>query len=145
MSYKHILVAVDLTPESKILIDKSAKLAKSLDAEISLIHIDPDYEKVCKQTGLIDVDRYDNCELAVENALTELKNLSNEIDYPIKQCLVGTGKFDKILKETSEKHGIDLVVFGHHHDFMSRIFSSTQPVLNTINIDMLIIPITKDS
>lgn len=145
MSYKHILVAVDLTSESKILIHKSAKLAKSLDAEVSLIHIDPSYEDVCKQTGLLDVDLYDNCEVAVEKALTELKNLADESDYPIKHCLVGTGKFGKSLKETSEKYGIDLVVYGHHHDFMSRLFSSSQPVLNTIDVDMLVIPITKDA
>lgn len=145
MSYKHILVAVDLTPESKILLDKSAKLAKSLGAEVSLIHIDPNYEKVCNQTGLLDVDLYDNCEVAVEKALTELKNLANDIDYSVKHRLVGTGKYEKILKEAAEKYEVDLVVCGHHHDFMSRIFSSSQPALNIIDVDMLVIPITKDA
>ncbi len=36
MSYKHILVAVDLSDDSKVLIKKAVSLAKPLDAKVSL-------------------------------------------------------------------------------------------------------------
>ena len=39
MSYQHFLVAVDLSEDSKILIDKAVSLAKPLNASISFIHI----------------------------------------------------------------------------------------------------------
>jgi nucleotide-binding universal stress UspA family protein len=40
MTYQHILVALDLSDDSKLLIDKAISFAKLLNAEISLIHID---------------------------------------------------------------------------------------------------------
>ncbi|GAL25049.1 universal stress protein A [Vibrio variabilis] len=46
MSYKHIMVALDLSEESKMLIDKAVSLAKPLDAEVSFIHIDVNYAEL---------------------------------------------------------------------------------------------------
>ncbi|MEZ9706553.1 universal stress protein, partial [Vibrio breoganii] len=40
MSYKHILVAVDLSEDSKLIVDKAVALAKPLEAKVSFIHID---------------------------------------------------------------------------------------------------------
>ena len=143
MSYKHILVAVDLTPESKILIDKSIGLAKPLDSEVSFIHVEPSYEELCHHTGILDVDLHDNCALAAERSLVELKELSEITGYPVKHCLVGTGEYGKELKNAIEKYEIDLIVCGHHHDFWSAMVSSTKPMINHIDVDMLIIPMVK--
>ncbi len=54
MSYKHILVAVDLSDDSKVLIKKAVSLAKPLDAKVSFIHIDVNYAEL--YTGLIDIN-----------------------------------------------------------------------------------------
>ncbi len=43
MSYKHILVAVDLSEDSKLIVDKAVALAKPLEAKVSFIHIDINY------------------------------------------------------------------------------------------------------
>jgi len=43
MAYKHILIAVDLSPESQLLVDKAVSLARPYDARISLIHVDVNY------------------------------------------------------------------------------------------------------
>ncbi|MEY0874458.1 universal stress protein, partial [Providencia manganoxydans] len=40
MAYKHILVAVDLSPESKVLLDKAVSMAKPYGAKVSMIHVD---------------------------------------------------------------------------------------------------------
>lgn len=145
MSYKHILVAVDLTPESNILLSKATKLAKSIGAELSLIHVDPNVEKTCKEAGLVDIDLHDNCQIALEGALAELKKLTETYDYPIKHCLVGAGEYENVLKGVIEKYQIDLVICGHHHTFLSRVFSSNQPILNTLDIEVLIIPLTNET
>jgi universal stress protein A len=55
MCYKHILVAVDLTEESKVLVQKAVALAKPINADLSFIHIDVNYAEV--YTGLIDINR----------------------------------------------------------------------------------------
>ena len=54
MAYKHILIAVDLSPESQLLVDKAVSLARPYDARISLIHVDVNYSDL--YTGLIDVN-----------------------------------------------------------------------------------------
>ncbi|TGC65896.1 universal stress global response regulator UspA, partial [Salmonella enterica subsp. enterica serovar Wilhelmsburg] len=43
MAYKHILIAVDLSPESKVLVEKAVSMARPYNAKISLIHVDVNY------------------------------------------------------------------------------------------------------
>lgn len=54
MSYQHLLVAVDLSEDSKLLVEKAVALAKPLNAEVSFIHIDVNYAEL--YTGLIDIN-----------------------------------------------------------------------------------------
>lgn len=143
MSYKHILVAVDLTPESKILIEKSVSLARPLNAVVSFIHVEANYEELCRHNGIMDADLHDNCEVAAKRAFAECQKLSEETDYPIKHCLVGTGEYSQELKQAIEKHEVDLIVLGHHHDLWGTIISSTKSIINNINVDMLVIPMNK--
>ncbi len=53
MAYKHILIAVDSSPESKVLVEK-AVMARPYNAKVSLIHVDVNYSDL--YTGLIDVN-----------------------------------------------------------------------------------------
>ncbi|MDR6255239.1 nucleotide-binding universal stress UspA family protein [Klebsiella variicola] len=39
MAYKHILIAVDLSPESKVLVEKAVSMARPYNAKVSLIHV----------------------------------------------------------------------------------------------------------
>ena len=52
--YKHILVAVDLSEESLILVRKGAEIAKRHSAKLSLIHVDVNFSDL--YTGLIDIN-----------------------------------------------------------------------------------------
>ena len=54
MAYKHILIAVDLSPESKVLVDKAVSMARPYNAKVSLIHVDVNYSDL--YTGLIDIN-----------------------------------------------------------------------------------------
>lgn len=36
MAYKHILIAVDLSPESKVLVEKAVSMARPYNAKVSL-------------------------------------------------------------------------------------------------------------
>ena len=58
MAYKHILIAVDLSPESKVLVDKAVSMARPYNAKVSLIHVDVNYSDL--YTGLIDVNLGDH-------------------------------------------------------------------------------------
>lgn len=52
--YKHILVAVDLSEESPVLLNKAVGIAKRHDAKLSIIHVDVNFSDL--YTGLIDVN-----------------------------------------------------------------------------------------
>ncbi len=46
MAYQHILVAVDLSEDSRLLVSKASLLAQATGAKLSLIHIDVNYAEL---------------------------------------------------------------------------------------------------
>ncbi len=139
MGYKHILVAVDLSEESKLLVDKAVALATPLDAAISFIHIDVNYAEL--YTGLIDINLAETQHHAMEASQEQLKELANHANYPINHTLVGSGDLSNELCDTIKEFNIDLVVCGHHQDFWSKLLSSTRQLINCSPVDMLVIPL----
>lgn len=142
MAYKHILVAVDLSPESNILVEKAVSMAKPYNAEVSLIHVGINYSDL--YTGLIDINMSDMKERISEDAHTALKKLAQEANYPIAHTLSGNGEFGQVLIDAIQYYHVDLVVCGHHQDFWSKLMSSARQLINTTHIDTLIVPLKDD-
>ncbi|MDP2531823.1 universal stress protein [Photobacterium damselae subsp. piscicida] len=139
MAYKHILVAVDLSEESFVLLKKAADLAKALDAQLSLIHIDVNYAEL--YTGLIDINLSDTQDCAANDAQQQLQVLAEKAEYPVAHTLVGSGDLsDEICNAIKDLH-VELVVCGHHQDFWSKILSSTKQLLNRTPVDLLMVPL----
>ena len=82
MAYKHILIAVDLSPESKVLVDKAVSMARPYNAKVSLIHVDVNYSDY---TGLIDVNLGDMQKRISEETHHALSELSTNAGYPITE------------------------------------------------------------
>lgn len=139
MSYQHILVAIDLSEDSKLLIDKAVALAKPLEAEISFIHIDVNYAEL--YTGLIDINLAETQHQSMESSQKQLQALADYAQYPIRHTLVGSGDLSNELCETINEFSIDLVVCGHHQDFWSKLLSSTRQLINCSPVDMLVVPL----
>lgn len=142
MAYKHILVAVDLSPESKVLLDKAVSMAKPYDAKVSMIHVDVNYSDL--YTGLIDVNLGDMQQRITDETRGALKKLSAEANYPIQETLSGSGDLGQVLVDAIKKYDMDLVVCGHHQDFWSKLMSSARQLINTVHVDMLIVPLNDE-
>ncbi|EXI61639.1 universal stress protein A [Mannheimia granulomatis] len=140
--YKHILVAVDLSEESLVLARKGASLAAKCGAKLSLIHVDVNFSDL--YTGLIDINMSSVQDGVVEETNTALAELAAKVNYPVSDCLNGTGDFSQVLQEAVEKHDVDLLVTGHHQDFWSKFMSSTRQVMNNISVDMLVVPLADE-
>ncbi len=112
MAYKHILIAVDLSPESKVLVDKAVSMARPYNAKISLIHVDVNYSDL--YTGLIDVNLGDMQKRISEETHNALAELSTNAGYPITETLSGSGDLGQVLVDAIKKYDMDLVVCGHH-------------------------------
>lgn len=149
MSYKHILVAVDLSKSSEQLIDKAVSLAKDANAKLSFVFVDVEnvYENVYKvgdeNLEVSPLPSGEEREKAIEereNTLQEeLQKLADQADYPIENAIVVMGDLNNKLLETVQKMDIDLLICGHHHDFWSRLLSSVRQLVNSVGEDLLIV------
>lgn len=139
MSYKHILVAVDLSEDSKRLVDKAVVLAKPLGAKVSFIHIDINYAEL--YTGLIDINMAETQHNAMEASRVQLQSFAEHAQHPIAHTLVGSGDLSHELCDTINEFNVDLVVCGHHQDFWSKLLSSTRQLINASPVDMLVVPL----
>ncbi|ATM99028.1 MULTISPECIES: universal stress protein UspA [Enterobacterales] len=142
MAYKHILVAVDLSPESNVLVQKAVSMAKPYNAKVSLIHVDVNYSDL--YTGLIDVNLGDMQQRITDETRNALKDLSDKSGYEIQETLSGSGDLGQVLVDAIKKYDMDLVVCGHHQDFWSKLMSSARQLINTVHVDMLIVPLKDD-
>lgn len=137
--YKHILVAVDLSEESPVLLKKAVGIAKRHDAKLSIIHVDVNFSDL--YTGLIDVNMSSMQDRISTETQKALLYLAESEDYPISEKLSGSGDLGQVLSDAIEQYDVDLLVTGHHQDFWSKLMSSTRQVMNTIKIDMLVVPL----
>lgn len=143
MAYKHILVAVDLSPESRILVEKAVSVAKPYGAEVSLIHVGINYSDL--YTGLMDINLVDMKEKINEEMHKALSDLGDNAGYAIAHTLSANGDFGQVMIEAIKKYDIDLVVCGHHQDFWSKLMSSARQLINQSHIDTLIVPLNEDT
>ena len=137
--YKHILVAVDLSEESLILLRKGAGLAEKCGAKLSVIHVDVNFSDL--YTGLIDINMSSVQDSVIAETSKALNDLAGQITYPVTEKLNGTGDFSQVLEEAVDKHDVDLLITGHHQDFWSKFMSSTRQLMNSVKVDMLVVPL----
>lgn len=56
MKYKHILVALEISDDSTVLIDRAVEMANYFDSEISFIHIDGTHGEIYRELIDLNVD-----------------------------------------------------------------------------------------
>ena len=137
--YKHILVAVDLSEESLVLLRKGANIAEKFGAKLSLIHVDVNFSDL--YPGLIDINMSSVQDSVIAETSKALNDLAGQITYPVTEKLNGTGDFSQVLEEAVDKHDVDLLITGHHQDFWSKFMSSTRQLMNSVKVDMLVVPL----
>ena len=137
--YKHVLVAVDLSEESLVLLRKGANIAEKFGAKLSLIHVDVTFSDL--YTGLIDINMSSVQDSVIAETSKALNDLAGQITYPVTEKLNGTGDFSQVLEEAVDKHDVDLLITGHHQDFWSKFMSSTRQLMNSVKVDMLVVPL----
>jgi len=134
-----VLVAVDLSEESTILLDKAVKVAKRNEAKLSIIHVDVNFSDL--YTGLIDINMASMQDRISSETQQSLLQLAKQANYPISEHLSGSGDLGQVLTDAIKQYDVDLLVTGHHQDFWSKLMSSTRQLMNNIPIDMLVVPL----
>ncbi|XNS83492.1 universal stress protein [Vibrio cyclitrophicus] len=138
MEYRHILVALELSEDTKILIDRATFFANKLEASISFVYIDGTHGEIYPE--LVDIQGNSSDLPFNEDTLAKLKEFETYAKHPINHIFVGTGDLNNKLKNTIEANKVDLLLCGHHHDFWHKIISHSKQIINTSPVDILVVP-----
>ncbi|MEZ8514190.1 universal stress protein [Vibrio cyclitrophicus] len=138
MEYRHILVALELSEDTKILIDRATFFANKLEASISFVYIDGTHGEIYPE--LVDIQGNSSVLPFNEDTLAKLKEFETYAKHPINHIFVGTGDLNNKLKNTIEANKVDLLLCGHHHDFWHKIISHSKQIIDTSPVDILVVP-----
>lgn len=144
---KHLLVPVDFSDVTAGVVDVAAQLAKSLGAQITLLHVAPgEPEFVGYEPGPQSVR--DNVAREIHEEHRRLQELDKQLEkrgIATKSLLVQGYPIEKILKE-SERLKADLIVMGSHgHGALRSLLvgSVTDGVLRKSKSPVLIVPVVE--
>ena len=153
---KKVLIALDYDPSAQKIAEVGFSLAKSMEAEIILLHIisDPvyynstEYSPIMGFTGYMDMgtlqlNSVDGLKKAAQHFLNKVKK---HLDDEAIQILVEEGDYaDAILKMAKEIQADIIIMGSHSHNWLENIVmgSVTEKVLNHTTIPLFIVPIKK--
>lgn len=155
---KKIIIALDYDPTAQKVAETGFSLAKSLHAEVILLHVikdsanygTPGHSTIMGYSGFVDVSP------TVLQSTDGLKNASLQYldktrqhlgDMAI-QTLVKEGDFAKTILESAEEVHADIIVLGSHSQkWLENILmgSVTENVMKDSSIPLLIVPTKKHS
>ena len=141
MSYKHILVALDPSENTKLLIEKAVMIAKTADAELSFICVDEVYRVDHHNIIGLTPARAKMDKAETMDELEKLDALKEIAGYPIKNILVGDARFTEEIEKAIKEEGVDLVVCCHHHNFWHSMFSSAAELMKKVDVDLFVVSI----
>ncbi len=150
---KKVLIALDYNPTAEKVAEMGYKLAKAMNAGVTLFHVvaDPvyytsrEFSPVMGYTGFSDIGtlpyiNVDALKEAAENFLNETKKHLGDEKIRVK---VGEGDDASAILEAGEDMKADLIVMGSHSQrWLEKILigSVTEEVLDKTSIPLFIVP-----
>lgn len=140
--YKKILVAVDLSDESSMVLDKARDLAKKYGAELSMVHvIEPIAIGYAVEVSSIDIEGLH--EEASRQARNSLLEMGTNIGIPEHRLHSLLGQPAREIRELAKKIEADLIVMGGHgrHGWELLFGSTSSDVAHGVGCDLLVVRI----
>lgn len=142
--YKTILVAIDLSEESKLVIKKAQQIAKAnSNAKVLVMHtLEP---LGFAYGGDIPMDLTSIQEQLDSHAQKGLNELLQEFDIPTENQFVVVGMPDTEIHRMAKEHEADLIVVGSHarQGLQLLLGSVSTGVLHGANCDVLAVRVGK--
>ncbi|AIR62775.1 universal stress protein UspC [Cedecea neteri] len=139
MSYRHVLVAVAITPESHRLVQKAVSIVKPVNGKITLVTLASDPELYNQLAAPMLESLRD---LMLEETHLFLDELKEKAQYPVEKVIISTGELSEHILDICEKHDVDLVLCGNHNQsFFSKVMCSAKTVVASSRVDVLLVPL----
>ena len=132
-----IVVGYDDTAGSQKALERAATLAKALGAKLVVTSVTPIMLSAGRSAGPIDsTDPPEKHAKELETARTYLEGQAIEADYQ-----GAIGEPSDALVQLAEERGADMIVVGHHHGVVHRLFgaSVSDTVSHHAHCDVLIV------
>jgi nucleotide-binding universal stress UspA family protein len=153
---KKVLIALDYNPTAQKVAETGYTLAKSLNAEVTLLHVltDPVFYATSEFSPIMGYDGYVDVSPTVLDSIEGLKGASLQYldktrqhlgDQSIK-TVVKEGDFADVILETARELQSDIIVIGSHSQkWLENILmgSVTEKVMHLSTIPLFIIPTRK--
>jgi nucleotide-binding universal stress UspA family protein len=153
---KKVLIALDYDPTAQNVAEAGFSLAKSMNAEIILLHVisEPvyyssmEYSPVMGYTGYMEMGQLQSVTIAglKEASLKFLDKSRQHLGDNTIQTIVKEGNFADTILETAEEEHADIIAIGSHgRKWIENILmgSVTEKVLHSTTIPLFIIPTRK--
>lgn len=153
---KKVLIALDYDPTAQKVAEEGFKLAKTMGAEVILLHVisDPvyysstDYSPIMGFTGYMNSDplQLNTLEMLKTASLNFLDKSRNHLGDANIQTVVEEGDFADSILKTAKKLHVDIIVLGSHSQkWLENIVmgSVTEEVVRHTTIPLFIIPTKK--
>lgn len=137
MAYQHILLALDLTDESKQVADRAVILAQQSGSSLSLVHVIEPLSFA--YGGDVPMDLSSIQEQLDTQAQQQLAELAAQLGIAVKETLVVTGHTESEIHRIAKETDTDLIVVGSHgrHGLSLLLGSTANGVLHGAKCDVL--------
>lgn len=140
MSYKNILVIIDFSPVSQILVNKAVFIAKPYNSKIFLVQFTNNCSEIYNKP--VDV----NINIIPKQRIIDNNKIINEFKFKTKYSLISSLEYTNIsltqLIDVIKKYNLDLIIMGHYQDFWSKLLFKIRHFINSLQVDILIIPLS---
>jgi len=136
-AYKHILIGLDLSPESQQVVDRVKSLFAGDHHKLSLIHVQEPLSFA--YGGDIPMDLTEVQNQLEDQAKARLIIIGNELNVAAEDQHVIIGQPAHEMHRFASENGVDLVVVGSHgrHGFSLILGSTSTGVLHGSDCDVL--------
>ena len=136
-TYNHFIVGLDLSSDSKIVLEKARHLAETTGASLSVCHvIEP---LAYAYGGDIPVNLAEAQLTMEEHAQARLKQVLDDFSFSIKHDSIVIGETSSELRRIAADENADLIVVGSHgrHGLAVLLGSTASGVLHGAQCDVL--------
>jgi len=143
-TYSHLLIGLDLSPESQQVVDRVKQLFADRDVKISICHI---LEPLAfTYGGDIPVDLSDVQVQLEDQARTRLAALAEQLAIPEEDQHIVLGQPANEMRRMAKEEDVDLIIVGSHgRHGLALIFGSTSnSVLHGAPCEVLAVRIAED-
>ncbi|MCC5885381.1 MAG: universal stress protein [Gammaproteobacteria bacterium] len=145
MSYKNVLIAVDLSEESDQVLARAKHIAESDGAKLSLVHVVKPIEHVYGGFGAVGLAGDFSAQMAtleqqaVSHAQEQLAKMGESLGIARDRQFVPVGSASREIHRIAKEEDVDLIVIGSHgrHGLGLLLGSTANGVLHGASCDVL--------